>query len=407
MAKIREDFQLQLEEQIKACIHCGMCLPACPTYNVTANEANSPRGRIYLINDFIQSDSVEEKLATEYLDNCLSCYACESVCPSNVDYEGILDFARKDLKLSNYTKGFGAYLRRIFFKNFINDRFALNLLRVFMKLFNLPIKIVFNLFGLAKLSKLMPQFAKKYKKLEEGEVYYSDLVLKLADEKRIINLSLGCVMDSIYNNIHHDTVKVLNAFGYHVHISKSQCCGALASHSGEHELGKKLKKQFKQVVASEGLPLVVNSAGCGAFLKAHNESSGVYDLVELLKKAPYNPLANKSFQTQVLYHPACHLNHRQHLSDEYEKLLQQIDGLELHCLDSKDLCCGSAGFYNLINQNMANKIGLQKTNEIEDTNIKTLITANPGCMSQLKSLLKSGYKVMHPASFLRQVLNLN
>jgi glycolate oxidase iron-sulfur subunit len=398
-------FAEKLEESLKACIHCGMCLPACPTYNATMNEANSPRGRIYLINDLVKEhDGVEEKNAVEYLDNCLSCFACETVCPSNVEYGNILHHAREELGYSNYHKGLLGFMRKLFFSIFINSRFLLRVLRLKLKFFGFLIKPAMALLGFSQQIKLMPKLDTDYKSIEEGEIYYSDLEIEVPHEKRIINFSLGCVMDTVYNNVHRDTIFVLNAFGFHVNISKSKCCGSLAAHSGEFKLGEKLKKQFCQTVKDEGLPLVTNSAGCGAFLKESEQSVGVYDFIEVLKKASFNPLADKKFNGEIIYHPACHINHRQGVSDDYEKLLSSVEGLKVHTLDQKDTCCGSAGFYNLIQADMAQKVADLKIAEIKESQIKTLVTANPGCMGQIQSNLPADYAIMHPATFLKRVL---
>lgn len=421
-----------LEEQIKACIHCGMCLPVCPTYNATLNEANSPQGRIYLINDLIKSDEqVDEKLAVEYLDNCLSCFACETVCPSNVDYGGILHHARADLGYSKYNKGFFAFIRKLFFTIFINNRFLLRILRLKLRLSSFLIKPLMQLFGYGQQAKLIPDIRGEYKTIHEEEIYYSKLELDIPHEKRIVNFSLGCVMDAVYNDVHWDTIYVLNAFGFHVNISKSKCCGSLLSHSGEFKHGEKLKKKFSKIVKEEGLPLVTNSAGCGAYLKEGlgGSSVGVYDFIEVIKRAPINPLKEKVFNGEILYHPACHLNHRQGVSGDYEQLLRSVQGLDVFTLNQKDTCCGSAGFYNLIKSDMAQKIGEMKAKEIEDfetpfqnssatrlenernavdgdlgMGCKTLVTANPGCMSQIKAHLASDYVVLHPATFLRRIL---
>jgi glycolate oxidase iron-sulfur subunit len=402
------NIELKLEEQIKACIHCGMCLPACPTYNVSFNEANSPRGRIYLINDIIKEETKLDKEKTiEYLDNCLSCFACETVCPSNVDYADILHYARQDLKYTKYNKGIFAFIRKLFFKFIINNRSLLRLMRLNLKFSSFLIRPLMKAFGLTAQAKLMPKLDKPYKTIHEEEIFYSDVELNLPTEKRIINFSLGCVMDTIYNDVHWDTIYVLNAFGFHVHISSSKCCGSLPEHSGEFKIAAKLKKDFCQTVQSEGLALVTNSAGCGAFLKEVSGGMGVYDLIEILKKAPYNPLKEKTFNGEILYHPACHLNHRQGVSGDYEKLFASVQGLQVFTLDQKDTCCGSGGFYNLIKSDMAQKVGTLKADEITKSNIKTLVTANPGCMSQIKAHLADDFVVLHPVTLLKRILEAN
>lgn len=404
-SNIQKNFESKISEQIKACIHCGMCLPACPSYQTDFNEANSPRGRIYLINDLLQGQDEEEKQTKiNYLDNCLSCYACETVCPSNVDYEGILHYARKELDYSNYNKGFYANLRKIFFQFFIRSRSLLRFTSLVMELFSPVIKTLMSLTGFGKQAKLMPRFEYNYKALTESGVYTSKLDLDIPDERRTLNLSLGCVMDTIYNRVHWDTIEVLNAFGYHVLISKSKCCGSLASHSGEFELGAQMKEDFSKTVKEEKYPLLINSAGCGAFLK-EDKSLKTLDFIEAIKKAPFNPLEGKKFPAQIIYHPACHLNHRQGISNLYEELLQSIKGLEILTLDQKDICCGSAGFYNLIKAESAEKIGKSKVEQFKSLDCPILVTANPGCMSQIKAYLPKDYQVLHPASFLWQVLS--
>ena len=153
------------------------------------------------------------------------------------------------------------------------------------------------------------------------------------------------------------------------------------------------------------MPLVSNSAGCGAFLKEKQSDFPIYDFIELIKAAPFNPLKDKVFQGEILYHPACHLNHRQGVSDYYEEVLKSVQGLKVFTLDQKETCCGSAGFYNLIKPEMAADIGQMKTDAIKETDIKTLVTANPGCMSQIKAHLAKDYLVLHPASFLKRILS--
>ena len=391
--------QEKLEDQLKACIHCGMCLPACPTYQVSHNEANSPRGRLYLINEHIKGSDLDKEKTVEYLDDCLSCYACETACPSNVDYADILDYARHDLKLSNYSKN---PIRKFFFAFLISNRSALRYMRRMLRTAKPFLKILMPLFGFGRQAKLLPKFT-KYKTLKPGMQFFSKVELDLEDEERTLNFALGCVMDTVYNQVHWDTIEVLNAFGYHVHISRSDCCGSLASHSGEFEIGTKQKEKFVQQIQKENMTLVTNSAGCGAFLE--NEDIKVIDFVTALKNAPYKPKMQSD--EKILYHPACHLNHRQGVSADYEDLLQTVAGLEIETVDNKDLCCGSAGFYNLIKPKIASEIGKLKISEIKEKTAKTIVTANPGCMSQIQALLDKGYTVLHPASYLHTAINAN
>ncbi|MBT6843063.1 MAG: (Fe-S)-binding protein [Candidatus Melainabacteria bacterium] len=425
-----------INETIKACIHCGICLPACPTYQVTGNEGHSPRGRLYLINDLLTNETGAREDVVEYLDGCLECSACETVCPSGVDYVNILEYARHELGLSNYTKGFMAAVRRLVFQYLLPNRVLLNLARVMGRF--LPLRL-FN--------KLAPGFDFEYKKIKTDYIYKSQ-----SRTSRTVSMPLGCVMDTIYNDVHWDSIQVLNAFGYDVYIPETQCCGALAYHSGENKLGEKQLEETTSILAKHQYPVVMNSAGCGAFIKNHSDLESM-DLIEALKQAPSLRGADAARQSNAgdwiathslsarndeiiyaVYHPACHLNHKQGVSQDYVELLKRIPSLELIPLHEADLCCGSAGFYNLIQSKLAGEIGKRKAENITSSlralakqsnarskgaaikfsvldcfanarNDVIVLTANPGCMSQIQAHLGDEYQVMHPISLIKQYLN--
>ena len=417
---------VQIEETIKACIHCGICLPACPTYQVTANEGHSPRGRLYLINDAIKGEQVDEAVI-DYLDGCLECSACETVCPSGVDYINILEYARVELGLSHYARGLMASIRRLAFEFLLPNRSLMNMLRILARF--LPLKLI---------NKLSPNFDFEYKAIKTDHYY------RCGEEgAKTISLPLGCVMDTAYNNVHWDTIKVLNTAGYDVYIPETKCCGALAYHSGEQQLGKHQLSSKVEVLSEKDYPVVMNSAGCGAWLKNHSDLE-ILDLIELLQPSLrgacdeaiqwidsvdaldcFTGARNDSESIKAVYHPACHINHQQGVSDQYVELLEKIPGLELIPLYEADLCCGSAGFYNLIQSKMADKIGQRKAANIKqasypeeqrdpdvlrtqddscDVRTSIVLTANPGCMSQIQAHLGDEYQVMHPVSFLNQKL---
>jgi glycolate oxidase iron-sulfur subunit len=427
-------------DKIKACIHCGICLSACPTYLTTGNEGNSPRGRLYLIKDLIQGEVPELDIAgQEYLDNCLSCMACETVCPSGVEYIQLLDYARHEKQESSYSKGFWGLVRKFSFAFLLDQRYLLNLGRIGLKVLN----IFYKLFPfLPKLSKMQPSREISYTKLEVNKLYPSaETILDVADSERTVLFNLGCVMDTLYNSVHHDTIKVLNAAGYHVYVPASGCCGALASHSGEFKIGEKQTEKFvqaqcdalnklyetEQALGDFSNPIVFNSAGCGAHVKdkVYLESLVLKDIAELID--PDNwlaPISLEAFKAKLIspvkgidenaeivdgkqslkavYHPACHLYHAQGLTTQYQNLLALIPNLELIPFLEAEVCCGSAGFYNLIKPQLAEPIGERKAANIKKTGVDLVITANPGCMSQIEAHLGGGYKVIHPMSLLVQ-----
>jgi glycolate oxidase iron-sulfur subunit len=413
-------------DKIKACIHCGICLSACPTYLTTGNEGNSPRGRLYLIKDLIQGEVPELDIAgQEYLDNCLSCMACETVCPSGVEYIQLLDYARHEKQESSYSKGFWGLVRKFSFAFLLDQRYLLNLGRIGLKVLN----IFYKLFPfLPKLSKMQPSREISYTKLEVNKLYPSaETILDVPDSERTVLFNLGCVMDTLYNSVHHDTIKVLNAAGYHVYVPASGCCGALASHSGEFKIGEKQTEKFiqaqcdalnklyetEQALGDFSNPIVFNSAGCGAHVKdkVYLESLVLKDIAELID--PDNwlaPLPLEDFKAKLInpaslravYHPACHLYHAQGLTTQYQNLLALIPNLELIPFLEAEVCCGSAGFYNLIKPQLAEPIGERKAANIKKAGVDLVITANPGCMSQIEAHLGGGYKVIHPMSLLVQ-----
>ncbi|MBU6196257.1 MAG: (Fe-S)-binding protein [Cyanobacteria bacterium REEB446] len=442
-------------DKIKACIHCGICLSACPTYLTTGNEGNSPRGRLYLIKDLIQGEVPElDATGQEYLDNCLSCMACETVCPSGVEYIQLLDYARHEKQESSYSKGFWGLVRKFSFAFLLDQRYLLNLGRIGLKVLN----IFYKLFPfLPKLSKVQPSREISYTKLEVNKLYPSaETILDVPDSERTVLFNLGCVMDTLYNSVHHDTIKVLNAAGYHVYVPASGCCGALASHSGEFKIGEKQTEKFiqaqcdalnklyetEQALGDFSNPIVFNSAGCGAHVKdkVYLESLVVKDIAELID--PDNWLAPVSLEAfkaklvslkgidenaeiedcaqsiKAVYHPACHLYHAQGLTTQYQSLLALIPNLELIPFLEAEVCCGSAGFYNLIKSQLAEPIGERKAANIKKAGVDLVITANPGCMSQIEAHLSGGqdnenaeigvqkqsHKVIHPMSLLAQCL---
>lgn len=437
MIEVNKTMNSLIDKQVKACIHCGMCLPACPTYRVSGNEGNSPRGRIYLISDLINNsdDFTKEnyKEVVEYLDNCLSCYACETVCPSGVQYASILDYARNDLDATQYNLGFFASIRFLVFNFLLPNRYLLTLVRNFLEKTSLFMDFLsFIIPQFKTINKLKPSFDHPYKRIKTNHIYYSDVYLKDINlETRTISFPLGCVMDTIYNHVHWDTIYVLNQFGYHVFIPNTSCCGSLAAHSGEIKIGLKQLKLTLSTFRHDGYPVVINSAGCGAFIKEHendydpdskvgnidvmkhlnfkHNNLEIMDLVTALIRAPHNPLKEKKQRQKLVisYHPACHLNHRQGVAWEYLDLIKQIPNLELEELRDAELCCGSAGFYNLIRPEMADKIGDEKAKNIQDTQAKIIVSANPGCISQIQAHLGKEYRVVHPATLIADYLRLN
>jgi glycolate oxidase iron-sulfur subunit len=396
---MKENLKEHIDEILKSCIHCGMCLPACPTYQVTGNEGYSPRGRIYTIAN--QDTLINQKQIFDYLDTCLSCSACETVCPSAVQYQNIIDYARYDLKLSRKNKGLWAFVRKYIFANFLTDRSKLTKLKNLLANFDWLSNIAGLVFPKIKLlNKLKPNLKAPYKSIDIGRRFRSTASV---NKSKTVALMLGCVMDTFYNQVHHDSIKLLNACGYDVLIPNLDCCGALACHSGEFDLGLKQRQDFVAKAKTLKIPLVVNSAGCGAFLKEQNDIE-VLDIIELISDPIYDIWHHLPKQDlQIVYHPACHLNHKQGLSSKYLQLLERFFKVDTSSLNA-DTCCGSAGIYNILEPDMAFKIGEKKAMELSVFESCIVASANPGCINQLQAHLGSAYEVVHPISLLANLL---
>ena len=402
------DYELLLD-----CVHCGLCTASCPTYVETSNEADSPRGRIYLMRSVIDGDLALDDGVKEHLDLCLNCRACETACPSGVQYGKLIEPFREYLaekEPGRAVKSLNAIQRWMLFSIFpsrTRTRLALAPARLaqWTGLDWLVEKI-----GLTKLlpkklrtmKQMLPPLARHYGRMPE--------VLPAEGKRRArVGLFLGCVADALYPQTNLNTARVLQKNGCEVRIPRSQgCCGALHYHAAEtaeavNLIGKNCtafgvdSPEWNQLDA-----IVTNAAGCGAMMKeyAHishgtpHESAAtkfnakVKDisefLVELGPVQPTHPLNIKA-----TYHDACHLRHAQQIQSAPRKLLEMIPGLELVPLAESELCCGAAGSYNLTQPEMAGKLGDRKAENIRATGAKACFIGNVGCTMQIARHLKA------------------
>lgn len=417
----QEILDLELDK-LKACIHCGMCLPACPTYRVTGSEAESPRGRLYLMKKMIDGELEKPQQLSSHLDQCLACHACETVCPSGVQYGSLLLNTREQL-----SKKQPWLLRQ--FKRF-NYQFILpnhGILKLIAGTFRFYQKSglkqllhslgLLNLFpSLQHLESLTPTLNEPYKEIKAGQSYGNPDGIKVV-------LFTGCVMDVLYNPVHWATINVLVSNNCYVTIPKQTCCGALAHHGGEVDITKALAREnIDHILTDNPDYIVINSGGCGSTLKdyghlldtpeAKHFSEKTVDIMELLatlnadKKLtmPAYPV-----KTTVAYHASCHLHHVQGVKTEPLEILNQIMDLKLVPLPDADMCCGSAGVYNVEHPELANDILAMKMKNIEtvfkEEKIDTLVTGNPGCLLQLEKGCKDAgihLTLKHPVELLAQ-----
>jgi glycolate oxidase iron-sulfur subunit len=386
---------------LSQCVHCGLCLQNCPTYLQTGFEAESPRGRIHLIQALNEGRVEPTADYREHIELCLVCRNCESVCPSGVPFGRIMESARAQLydrtKLSLAERIFrrlaftkllphAGRLRAMFGALLIYQRSGLRRLVRASGLLPGP---------LAEAESLLPDLPAQF--LPRWEVYPA-----LGPVRYRVGLFTGCVMPLVYGPVHAATLRVLRLNGCEVHVPSQQvCCGALNVHGGEQTVARALAEQNVRAFAGRGLDaIVVNSAGCGATMKdytglvdtpaAAEFEHRTRDVTEFLASIELVPF-RRDVRRVVTLQESCHLVHAQRVKDAPRKLLAALPGLTLRDMVHPDLCCGSAGLYMLTEREMSARILDDKMADIASTGAATVVMANPGCMMQLqRGLQRSG-----------------
>lgn len=402
------------ERKSLACIHCGLCLGSCPTYLETGNENESPRGRIYLMRALQGGRLPLDHGSVRHIDLCLGCRACEAACPSGVQYGALLEQTRDHVEARHRRSAGETLLRRVLIE------------RVFpvpsrMKLALLPGRLA-KWMG---LDRVLPAILREPLSLIPAEAN-SAVLPKFSpvagERKGVVGMISGCAMSAMFGRTNLATVKLLNAAGFDVVTPRSQvCCGALFAHSGR--LGMARESARKNVAAfgrRDLQAIVINAAGCGSTLKEYGHLLGheseaeafgkkVRDVTEFLAEQGFAKRQFRPWEGKVTYHDACHLAHAQRISKPPRDLVKAVAGTNYVELPESDLCCGSAGTYNLTEPEMAGRLQARKTRNIQSTGALTVVTSNPGCMLQIRAgLEKAGagrVRVMHIADFLAEALD--
>ena len=401
------------ETKALACVHCGLCLSSCPTYLETGNENDSPRGRIYIMRA-IQAGRLDAGAATvRHIDLCLGCRACETACPSGVQYGTLLEETRDHIE-KHHSRGLLQWLlRRLVIEQVFPFPWR-------MRLALLPVRVIRFL----RLGFLLPKFAREMMQLLPQQLAKGNLPAKrLAKEeaKGQVGFIEGCVMQVMFGDTNESSAELLNRDGWDVITPRGQgCCGALYAHSGQ--LAKARDCARRNIAAFEGQALdaiIINAAGCGSTLVEYGEllkgdpawadraeafSAKVKDLASWLD---VSQLAAPGSREKVTYHDACHLAHAQGITVEPRELVKAKSGGELVELAESDLCCGSAGSYNLTEPEMASRLQKRKVQNIIDSGAEVVVTTNPGCLLQIQAgLRKAGahhIRALHIADYLLEV----
>jgi glycolate oxidase iron-sulfur subunit len=401
------------ETKALACVHCGLCLSSCPTYLETGNENDSPRGRIYIMRA-IQSGQLDVGAATvRHIDLCLGCRACETACPSGVQYGSLLEETRDHIEKHHSRGLFQWLLRRLVIEQVFPFPWR-------MQVALWPVRVIRFL----RLGFLLPKFAREMMELLPQQLAKGNLPAKRlakGEAKGQVGFIEGCVMQVMFSDTNESSAELLNRDGWDVLTPKGQgCCGALYAHSGQ--LTKARDCARRNIAAFEGQPLdaiIINAAGCGSTLVEYGEllkddpawakraeafSAKVKDLVTWLDSSRF---VLSGSGAKVTYHDACHLAHAQGITAEPRELVKAKSGGEFVELAESDLCCGSAGSYNLTEPEMASRLQKRKAQNIIDSGAEVVVTTNPGCLLQIQSgLRKAGahhIRAIHIADYLLEV----
>jgi len=404
------------EEDLSRCVHCGLCLNACPTYRELRVEMDSPRGRIYQMTQVHHGAPIGDSYR-EHIDLCLACRGCETACPSGVQYGRLVEAARAEIEQRTRRPLGERLLRSLVFERLLPSRTWLTLAGAGM--------FVYQASGLQKLArgsgllKLMGKLG-EVEPLAPGvetPFFYRNMgrVFPAQGERKYkVAFLSGCIANISFARLNEATVRVLQANGCEVDIPASQtCCGALAVHAGMREPARRQARRNIDSLADGGYDAILtNAGGCGTTLKEYHELlehdplyaekakrfvALVKDVNEFLASIELNPRMGEVRAT-VTYQDSCHLAHGQKVRAAPRKLLASIPGVTLKEMRLSDLCCGSAGIYNVVHTDMAVRLLAKKMESVNATGAERIAAANPGCMLQLRAGVEKfghGQRVSH------------
>ena len=382
-----------------------MCLEACPTYQLTGLETESPRGRIHLMDALAKGRIQATERVELHLDRCLACGACEAVCPSGVPYLSLIEAARAGLEQHARARGETRRLRDLLLRGIFARPALLDVLARVLSLYELT-----GLRALLRRTGALRLLPARLRRLEAmypplGRARYHAPAAPAAPVARVA-LLLGCVMRVAYGDVHTAAARVLTRLGVEVvDVPGQACCGALHAHAGDREGARELARRTVAAFESAAVDaIVVDAAGCGAHMKhygalladdpewrdrAAHVAAKVKDVTEHLASLDL-PASLGRLALRVTYQDPCHLAHAQRIRHEPRSLLRRVEGLELVEMAGADVCCGSAGSYNLTQPELADRLQSAKVRAVLDVRPDAVVTANPGCMLQISSGLRAG-----------------
>lgn len=414
-------------EDFARCVHCGLCLNHCPTYRLWHLEADSPRGRIQqMIRVELEGEAVSSNFV-QHIDKCLDCRACETACPSGVEYGKLVEHARARIERD---------YRRPFFSRVTRD-FVFNKLLPFPKRIALAARVlrfyqrsgmqaiargsgVLRLLGLAEKESLLPAIDQPFFYQQIGKTFPAR-----APQRARVAFFAGCVANVTFTKLNDATIRVLTANGCEVVVPAGQnCCGALAAHAGARDSARKLARENFAAFRPEDFDAIIsNAAGCGSTLKEYEHlftpaerefaaaqtfQAKVRDVTEFLAQlglvAPLGTISNR-----VTYQDSCHLLHGQKVKAAPRDLLLAIPGIEFVELPYSEICCGSAGSYNVSQTDASMELLAEKMEWVRSTQAEIIATANPGCLLQLRAGVArsgGGQEVLHVVELLDRAMKV-
>jgi glycolate oxidase iron-sulfur subunit len=397
-------------ELIEKCVHCGFCLPVCPTYVLWGQEMDSPRGRIYLMKLASEGAAEMNSNWVSHFDSCLGCMACMTACPSGVDYGKLIEATRAQIERKTERPREEKLHRLFMFGTFTRPE-RLRRMRIPLLAYQKSgLQAVVRGLGLLKLlPKQIRTMEALLPKLAPMETI-AEVTPAVGAKRRRVGLLLGCVQREFFSQVNAATVRVLAAEGCEVVAPSAQpCCGALLVHAGEEAAAVDLAKKTIEAFEDANVETIVtNAAGCGSNVKEYGHllrdepefaerarafAGKCKDISEVL--AELEPRATRRpLKLRVAFHDSCHLQHAQGVRSQPRALLSKIPGLELAEIPETAICCGSAGIFNLVQPEAANALGDRKAGLIAPLKADVVATGNPGCILQMQSALaRSGHRI--------------
>jgi len=408
---------------IDACVHCGFCLPSCPTYVLWNEEMDSPRGRVYLMKAALEGRVEMTPAFVGHFDACLGCMGCVTACPSGVQYGPLIERTRAQIERS-YMRPFGERLFRSLLFALLPHPARLRIAMAPLVIFG-PVLRAMERSGMLDI---LPRRVRSLVALAP-QPSLGSLMSRVPEHtpasgtpRLTAAVLTGCVQRLAFAGVNQATIDVLAAEGCTVEAPAAQgCCGALALHAGNIDQARELARHNIEVFENSGVDrIVINAAGCGSSMKEYGElfhddpawatrarafSAKVRDVSELLVEIGEPRATRHPIKARVVYHDACHLAHAQGVRAQPRSLLAAIPGIELLSPAESEICCGSAGIYNLVQPEPAGQLGERKARNIAALEPDIIATGNPGCILQIAAAgrrLGHDWKIVHPIELIDQ-----